>query len=203
MQGSRHWFLIDCGSKHKKAVRDLAHFKVVRHTKGMIFTSVKGDELRHFHYTCKALNLSPKEMPEDQVPTYEEAPCGHHTTNVHAHSGRCKTYATMRQNGQQATDADADAPPAETQPHRNGKAGPVTTVFKLPGLSDVSLQGVIDLMKARRDTALNLATELDSVITALEKSSEVDQQLATLEAERQQYRKALVHFTEGGRNGVN
>lgn len=119
-----------------------------------------------------------KKLDAREFPAHEKAPCGVLTTRLRYHIGRCKKCAALR-------------PP---KPHN----GECKTVLKVEGLQDMTLGGLIVLMKSKMDEALALAQEYDTTIKALEEIPTLQGQLGVLQKQIAEHRQALDYFTRHG-----
>jgi hypothetical protein len=70
----------------------------------------------------------------------------------------------------------------------------VKTLVSVRELSDLSLQGIIDLMKQRIDEAMAIGGAFETAVTALENLAESEQKLRTLENDLKESRNAVRYF---------
>lgn len=75
-------------------------------------------------------------------------------------------------------------------------AGPVVPLFKVPGLSDFSMNGLLSVLQSRRDELIEMASVYDAAIQALVKLETVESSMAKLQTERDEHKKALKFFLE-------
>jgi hypothetical protein len=100
------------------------------------------------------------------------------------HEAQCGSCKAAR-----PTYVSAFIKPTETIKH-NG----VKTLVSVRELSDLSLQGIIDLMKKRIDEAMSIGGAFETAVIALENLEESEQKLRTLENDLEESRKAVRYF---------
>lgn len=148
--------------------------KIIRGNEGLIYVELPSQELGWIDKVAKDLGVKKVEM--STLPTHSRAPCGALTVNLRGHSGRCKKCADLR----------------PLKPH-NGEA---RTVVKVEGLHNLTLDGLISLMKVKRDEALTIAQEYDTTIIAVEKLPTIQVQLEEITKQMDNQRQALKYFME-------
>lgn len=147
---------------------------LVRGGKGVVYAGVPNQELGWLDKIARDIGVKKAEIPA--FPKYEKAPCGVFTTAPHYHVGRCRKCAALR-----------------PQKSHDGES---KTVVRVEGLHDLTLNGLIGLMKGKMDEAMALAQEYDTVVKALEKVPELQLQLGALTKQIDEHRQALKYFTE-------
>ena len=72
--------------------------------------------------------------------------------------------------------------------------GPAKTLFKVEGLQDFNINGLLSVMQARFDELMGLAQEYDNVIKALKSFDRLEQEENRLREEKEEHAKALTIF---------
>lgn len=140
-----------------------------------VYVAVPAQELGWLDKIARDVGV--KKLEVQEFPVHKKAPCGVFTTQLRYHIGRCKTCAALR----------------PSKP----KDGPVRTVLHVEGLHDLSINGLLSLMKQKMDEAFALAQEYDTVIKAIEKIPALEEQIKTLQKQMIEHRAALEYFSEG------
>jgi NDP-sugar pyrophosphorylase family protein len=117
-------------------------------------------------------------LTESDEPGYLTATCGVCvvSSGVIRHESRCKSCRSVL--SQKSTCKNSD----------------VKTLFSVDGLSDISLDGMISVLQQKRDEALHIAEEMDSLVQALTSVDDLDNQLLRLQEQRAEQQKALNYF---------
>lgn len=127
-------------------------------------------------YTCTSV----KPVAE---PTHHIMLCGLSgltADTVKRHESHCSSCKALRRNGPSPTPTVV--------------ASPAETVVSVKGLADLSLNGMLSLMRQRVDEAMGLAATYEAAITAIERMGEAEKQLAAAQALVDSDRKALAYF---------
>ena len=74
--------------------------------------------------------------------------------------------------------------------------GPVKTLFKVEGLQDFSLNGLLSIMQQRKDEAFELAATYERLVTSLVELETANEKLSKYASEVAEHRKALAVFLE-------
>lgn len=77
---------------------------------------------------------------------------------------------------------------------RSPPNGEARSLFKVPGLPSFSIDGLLSVLQAKRDEAMELATQYDGAIGALTQLTTLDAELFKLQQEKLEHQKALVFF---------
>lgn len=157
----------------------------VRVKKTEVIVETPESELKWLGDTIRDLNL--KSSPLAEAPVYETAPCGDKSTDVKHHLLSCKKCKVIRG----IPEKEKPTTVRSTKTRKNGKS---IVKFKLPGLPDFSLNGIISLMQQRRDEALQLAGDLDAAINAVTKVESINTKMGEMEKEREELQKGLAFF---------
>lgn len=169
------------GSKGRirKLMRDIngrAH-KLVRGTEGVIYAEMPSQELSWMDKIAHDIGVKKLEVWE--FPKHEQAPCGVYTVEVGRHKGKCKSCQAIL---------------SRKRPH-DGEARVVAKLEGAKSLDELSLNGLVGLMKGKMDEALQLAQEYDTVIKAVEKIPELNEQMKKLNEQVSEHKSALKYFT--------
>lgn len=171
------WVRLEGSRNHiTKCIRDLngrVHM-MVRGSPDQVFIEIPEKEVGWLDKIKQDFSLKVFQLANP--PVFFTAPCGIHTTVLQYHSSTCKKCRELRG--------------AKPRAH-NGKT---VTRFTVPGLPDFSLNGLLSLLKGKRDEAMAVATELDAAIIAVEKLEGLDKQLLALQTEKAEQAKALQFF---------
>lgn len=178
------WTKLEASEYHiRKTFRDvLPHVpNYIRDNRNTIYVETPESELGWLDKVSKDLNLKATRVATP--PDWSTAPCGCKTVNIEYHQRSCPKCKALR--------GISPKKPATPKARKNGRS---TTIFKLPGLPDFSLNGLLSYLKGQRDAALTYAQELDAAVAALEKVEGIDRQIKELASERIEQQKALAFF---------
>jgi len=148
--------------------------KIVRDKDSTVYVAIPAQELGWIDKIARDTNVKKTEV--HIFPMHEKAACGVFTTRLRYHTGRCKQCTALR-------------PPKPCNSE-------VRTVVKVEGLHDLTLGGLVALMKGKMDEAMALAQEYDTVVKAIEMVPELQSQLGTLNKQIDEHRQALKYFME-------
>lgn len=155
----------------------------IRSGRDIIYLHINTDEEDWLHHTTKSLNLTAREV--DAIPDYAAVACGQlFVLDSHvAHERNCNRCRSIQGRGPII---------------RNQGQGEVKTLLRLPALADhgMDLDGLISLLAQRRDEALEIAQQLDTVLVSIQGIHSIQERLDIIQKEEQQYRKALRLFME-------
>jgi hypothetical protein len=146
-------------------------------------------ELGWLDSVVKDLNLK---ATRTETPIFQAAPCGDKTVDVKHHLLSCSKCRVLR--GLPAKPVPGGFRPDYHPRAKKDHNGKVETKFHLPGIPDLSLNGLISLMVQRRDEALQIGADLDSAINAVSKFETLNNQIAEMQAERDEMKKAMAYF---------
>lgn len=158
-------------------LKDINHraSKVV-HDGNVVYVALPAQELSWLDGIAKDTGVRRREVPK--FPAHGKAPCGLLTTKLRYHMSRCRKCTVLR---------------APEPQHGESK-----TVVKVEGLHDLTLSGLVELMRRKMDESLALAQEYDTVLKALEKMPALQEQLTELQRQIAEHQQALGYFMKHG-----
>lgn len=165
-------------ARMRKLMKDISSraTTIIRGVEGIIYVALPSQELSWIDKVAKDDGVHKAEI--QGLPKHDRALCGVLTVNLHKHIGRCRKCQELK----------------PRKPH----SGEVITVAKVEGLQELSLNGLISVMKQKMDEAMALAQEWDIAIKAVEKIPELQAQVNVLSKQMEEHRQALELFTKGG-----
>ncbi|MAH48460.1 hypothetical protein CMI37_21725 [Candidatus Pacearchaeota archaeon] len=136
----------------------------------------------------------------------QRAACGQELAMVVSkakHQAGCKSCRAAlgkppaRKHGEAAAEAarQKDTPRPE-EPAATRRNGPVVSTFRVDGLREFNLDGLLTVLRRKADEAMAVAGELEQAVSAVESLRTTDAQLTQLVAQRAEQQKAMVHFLE-------
>lgn len=177
------WYAIGgTNARIRKGIKDLQGASIlVQDTSKGIYVKIPESEKGWLDKICNDLGLN---CVPCVAPEYFQADCGKLTTNPARHKMACRSCLALR----------GITEVKKPVKHIHEGDGKSQTLFKLPGLPDFSLDGLISYLQGRRDEALNIAQEIDTTVSNLTKMKEIENTLSTILNEREEIKKALDYF---------
>lgn len=163
----------------RKAFKDMKNrATVIASTKGTFYAKYPSQESSWANKIMTDLGLKLTRITNEEIPKHYKASCGTLTTSQQ-HQARCKSCRSL-------------IPTKPSKPRQ--KHGEVKTVFKLPGLDKFDLTGLTEFLSAKQEEAFEISAQLSDVVESLKKSGDLVDQIAKLQKEHDEYRKALKFF---------
>lgn len=181
------WFKVTVASteKRRKLIANTKDAFQVHGPEKTMYLRIPDTEIRWLDKTLGSLGLSKSPCEE---PTYTQAPCGVFTTKIMYHPLACRSCMALRGVTPKAS--------VKKQKREGKRGGPVSTVFKLPDIGDMSMDGLVGLLEKCRDEMMNLAATYETLILAIGTLKEAEARRKSLEAEVMQARNALQFFLQ-------
>jgi len=155
--------------------------------KGFIFIK-NGVELGWLTGEVKNYNLRYKRLDNRDQPLVKKAACGVNLTEVSwfAHERACKSCRSVK--------GLAPKQKNVTKVSGNKKGGETKSLFKLPGLPDMSMNGVLSLAKQRVDEALALSVQYADLVVAIEGMQKMEEEFNRITEGKEEHIKAIQFF---------
>lgn len=172
------WFRLEAYDSKMRKVRKQMHNTVdyISAGAGKTFVGIPESEKKWLLDKSKDMGFSMAEV--DGPPQYQTAECGEKVTDTRYHRLGCQKCMALR----------GKVRKIENRPSE------VKSVFKVPGLTHFSVNGMLSVMKGRADEALRLASEYEQAIKALEGLESLEARMIQFRKEADEHRKALAYF---------
>ena len=187
------WYKIEAKEyAYKRTFQEFRHTKVfiITSKKGVLYTKINEVEIGWLRKIQKDWKFTLTEIYEQDVPSYYTAPCGQMTTTKQ-HQARCKSCRQLKLNKRLA---NVKAELLATKVDENGVDTSVKNILKLPQIQEFNIDGMLDLLKAKRDEAFSLSEELDKVIQNIEGVNTIAEQIDLITAQKDEFRKGIELF---------
>ena len=178
-----HWVEVEGQTHYIRRLRDgLADYHVIT-GQDTLRVLVPNDRQVDFDLMCDAQEHISRTIITVPPPN-AEAPCGlyvekKYPSSLNHHRGRCKGCR------------EAEGRPPVIASRQN----PVETVLSAPSLAGhLSMEGLIEAMRVASSDALELASEYEKAIAAIENVPHLDEAMAMLKAKRSEHQQAITFF---------
>ena len=186
------WYKIEAKDyAYKKTFQEFRNAKVfiITSNKGVLYTKINEAEVGWLKKIQRDWRFTLTEIYGQDLPSYYTAPCGQMTTTKQ-HQARCKSCRQLKLNDRLANNTAL----AVTQVDENGVDTSVKNILKLPQIQEFNIDGMLDLLKAKRDQAFSLSEDLDKVIQNIEGVNTITEQIDLITAQKDEFRKGIELF---------
>ena len=133
-------------------------------------------------------NLRYKKLDNRDQPVVLLAACGVKVTVLLTHERACNSCKSVKGL------APRSPRNAKNTLSNNKNSCEEKTVFSLPGLPDMSMNGVLSLARQRVDETLALSVKYQDLVTAIEGMQAMEEEFKTITESREQHIAAIEHF---------